>query len=62
MKKLLTFTLLLTILLSITLHFGCKKSKETDSYTLTVSIPAGVEGTPETGTYTHELNDKVDYE
>lgn len=62
MKKILTITLLLTILASTILHFGCKKSKETDSYTVTVSIPSGVVGTPETGTYTHDLNDKVDYE
>jgi len=62
MKKILTISLLFTILTVTILHMGCKKSTETNTYTLTVNIPAGVLGSPETGRYTHDLNDKVDYD
>lgn len=62
MKKILAISLLFTILAVTLIHMGCKKSEETNTYTLTVSIPTGVLGSPETGSYTHDLNDKVDYD
>lgn len=62
MKKFLAISLLFTILAVTVLHMGCKKSEETTTNTLTVNIPAGVLGSPGMGSYTHDLNDTVDYE
>lgn len=62
MKKFLAISLLFTLLATAIVHTGCKKSDETDTYTLTVNIQTGVLGTPATGSYTHNLNDTVTYD
>jgi hypothetical protein len=64
MRKILTIFLFLVILVGtfLLLYNGCKKSDETDSYTLTVSLENGVIGTPEAGPHTYSKNEQVAYE
>lgn len=40
---------------------GCKKSEEADSYVLTVQMTTGVNGTPTTGSYTHDKDARIPY-
>ncbi|MCP4216540.1 MAG: hypothetical protein GY765_17955 [bacterium] len=61
MKKRLTLSVILFILVSILILNGCKKSEETDEFTLSVAIDNGVSGAPGTGTLTYAKDDTVTY-
>lgn len=64
MRKILTISLFFAFLIGslLFLYIGCKKSDETNSYTLTVTLESGITGTPEAGTYTYSKDEQVDYE
>jgi hypothetical protein len=64
MKKMLWKFLTLALVVSLLLIFNtsCKKSVEATNFGLTVIIGEGATGTPETGSYTYQENDTVDYE
>ena len=64
MRKILTISLFFAFLIGplLLLYIGCKKTEETDSYTLTVTLASGVTGTPGAGTYTYSKDEQVDYE
>lgn len=62
MRKILTLSMILAILTGTLLHIGCKKSDETQVFSLTVFTNPGIDGTPGTGTYTYEENDQVAYD
>jgi hypothetical protein len=54
--------MIFAILTGTILHIGCKKSDETQVFSLTVFINPGINGTPGTGTYNYEENDQVTYD
>ncbi len=62
MRKILTLSMVLAILTGTLLHIGCKKSDETEVFSLTVFVNPGATGTPGTGAYTYEENDQVAYD
>jgi hypothetical protein len=62
MRKILTLSMVLAILTGTLLHINCKKSDETEVFSLTVFVNPGVTGTPGTGAYTYEENDQVVYD
>jgi len=64
MRKILPISLLFALVAGtlLLLYNGCKKSDETDSYTLTVSLENGVIGTPEAGPHTYSKDEQVAYE
>jgi hypothetical protein len=53
--------MLFLLLASLLLYVGCKKNEETETYTLTVTLFEGVNGTPEAGSYTYNSGDQVQY-
>ncbi|UCH98404.1 MAG: hypothetical protein JSV88_16600 [Candidatus Aminicenantes bacterium] len=61
MRKIFTTAFVFTILMSLLINMSCKKSQDAVEYILTVTVEAGVTGTPESGTYTYKENDQVNY-
>lgn len=55
------FAILLVFVFIIAIHNGCKKNEDVE-HVLSISVADGVEGTPETGTYLHEIGDVITYE
>ncbi|MCP5051288.1 MAG: hypothetical protein GY940_29250 [bacterium] len=64
MKKNLIRILVLTLAagLLLVMNTACKKTADTTELTLTVSVGEGIDGTPVSGSYTHNENDTVDYD
>lgn len=62
MKRILTIILFFALITGAFSHMGCKKSDETDEFKLTVSMTAGVTGTPEAGAHIYSNNEQVPYE
>lgn len=61
MKKSLSIYLIAALFIGTLLLSGCKKSTETNTFTLTVTVGNGVTGTPEAGTYTYNKDETVTY-
>lgn len=61
MKKISTLIVCLALVFSFLCQISCKKAEVVLTYVLTVTVGAGVSGTPESNTYEYIIGDKVAY-
>ncbi len=61
MRKVLIAIFIFSILMSLLINMGCKKSEDAAVYSFYVTVYKGVTGTPEAGAYAYAAGEKVDY-
>ena len=62
MKKLLIISFFTAVITGVLFFGGCKSADEAGEFTLTITLSAGVAGTPDSGTDYYNSGDQVPYE